>query len=84
MAEGTSFALVQLCGLATAFQAGTLLDSVNPPKMGTVGLFTRLVPTLTRHFLICWPPKDPAWILNVEFHGGKWHPRRISHPIGPT
>jgi hypothetical protein len=34
MAEGTSFALVQLCGLATAFQAGTLLDSVNPPKMG--------------------------------------------------
>jgi hypothetical protein len=42
------------------------------------------VPTSTRHFLICWRPKDPAWILNVEFHGGKWHPRRISHPIGPT
>ena len=34
MAEGRGFAPVQLYGLASAFQTGTLLDSVNPPQMG--------------------------------------------------
>ena len=123
MAEGTSFALVQPCGLATAFQTGTLLDSVNSP-WGTAGILTLLgadrqaalfdllertkrisplsQPWESRMLLMtpcahlirrAWLPRrdsrpqrraNRARILNVELRGSKWHPRRISRPIGPT
>ncbi len=124
MAEGTSFALVQPCGPATAFQTGTLLDSVNPPQMGDgwdfhlfgagrqaalfdllertkrISLFpqpwegrTPLMTPCAHLIRRAWLPRrdsrpqrraNRARILNVELRGSKWHPRRISRPIGPT